>query len=109
MELLSCDAGVDMRMPSDALLSLHGSGHIEIELNLISSQVHIAQPRCLPGLVLSIHPTITLISQEPRILLIENFLPAADCQVSCHVPHQIGRRLQMLHTCLASYWAFEPR
>lgn len=66
----------------DVLLSLHRMGHAEIELNLINSQVHIAQIRCLPGWLMSTHPIIILVSQEPRILLIENFLPAADCQVT---------------------------
>ena len=76
------NAGLDTGLALEALHSLQETEHIEIELNFISSHVHIARQMCLPGLLMSLaDPMITLVSQEPRILLVENFLSAADCQV----------------------------
>lgn len=55
------------------------SGYAEIEFTLQSVQTHTALP--VPGIIASADPNIILISLQPRILLIENFLSAADCQV----------------------------
>lgn len=41
--------------------------------------MHTALP--VPGIIASADPHIILISLQPRILLIENFLSAADCKV----------------------------
>ncbi|KAA6423680.1 MAG: Prolyl 4-hydroxylase alpha-2 subunit [Trebouxia sp. A1-2] len=54
------------------------SGYAEIEFTLQSVQTHTALP--VPGIIASADPNIILISLQPRILLIENFLSAADCQ-----------------------------
>ena len=61
------------------LKQLEQSGHAEVELKLASVQVHTARP--VPGIITCTDPHIILISLQPRILLIDNFLPAADCQV----------------------------
>jgi len=58
---------------------LEQSGYAEIGLTLQSVQMHTALP--VPGIIASTDPHIILISLQPRILLIENFLSAADCQV----------------------------
>lgn len=58
---------------------LEQSGYAEIELTLQSVQMHTALP--VPGIIASTDPHIILISLQPRILLIENFLSATDCQV----------------------------
>ena len=44
--------------------------------------MHTALP--VPGIIASTDPHIILISLQPRILLIENFLSAADCQVKAN-------------------------
>lgn len=62
------------------LQQLERMGSAEVEFTLHDVQVHIATP--LPGLVQSTDPHITLISLQPRILLIENFLSATECQAS---------------------------
>ena len=43
--------------------------------------IHLQSTLPMPGLLMSVDPHITLISLQPRILLIENFLSAADCKV----------------------------
>lgn len=62
------------------LKQLEQSGYAEVELKLASVQVHTARP--VAGIITCTDPHIILISLQPRILLIDNFLPAADCQVS---------------------------
>ncbi|KAL0056141.1 hypothetical protein WJX82_008075 [Trebouxia sp. C0006] len=57
---------------------LEQSGYAEIELTLQSVQMHTGLP--VPGIIASADPHIILISLQPRILLIENFLSAANCK-----------------------------
>ncbi|DBB06498.1 TPA: hypothetical protein ACH3X1_012050 [Trebouxia sp. C0004] len=57
---------------------LEQCGYADIELTMQSVQMHTALP--VPGIFVSTDPHIILISLHPRILLIENFLSAADCQ-----------------------------
>ena len=50
-----------------------------VELRLHS--VHLQSKLTVPGILISADPHISLISLQPRILLIENFLSATDCKV----------------------------
>lgn len=72
---------MDLGLTPCQLQTLLGSDHAVIELNLTHSCIHTTQPELLPGLLMCSQPMISLISLEPRILLIDNLLSAADCQV----------------------------
>ena len=72
--------GVRLVAPLEDLQQLEQAGTAEVELRVHAVQVHTALP--LPGLVQSTDPHITLISLQPRILLVENFLSAIECQAS---------------------------
>lgn len=72
-------------LASSQVQVLQGADNATIQLRLVQSLMHVSQPLSLPGLLTCTDPFISLISLQPRILLIENFLPAADCQVLiCH-------------------------
>lgn len=73
-------SGVRLVAPLEDLQQLERMGSAEVEFTLHDVQIHIATP--LPGLVQSTDPHITLISLQPRILLVENFLSATECQAS---------------------------
>ena len=73
-------AGVRFVTPLEDLQQLEEVGNAEVEFRLHAVQMHTATP--LPGLVQSTDPQITLISMQPRILLVENFLSGVECQAS---------------------------
>ena len=50
-----------------------------VELRMHS--IHLQSRLMVPGILMAADPHISLISLQPRILLIENFLSAADCKV----------------------------
>ena len=52
---------------------------LTVRLNLHRTAVHVRKP--LPGLLLAAEPALTLISVEPRIVLLQNALTPAECQV----------------------------
>lgn len=81
-----------MGMTPAEVQALMGDDIAAIELQLINSSIHTCQPEHLPGLLMSTDPMISLISLEPRILLIENFMSAADCQV-CFLAFHSGKGL----------------
>ena len=64
--------------PLEDLQQLERVGTAEVDFRLHDTQIHTALP--LPGLVQSTEPHITLVSLQPRILLVENFLSATECQ-----------------------------
>lgn len=68
-------------IPLASLQQLEQAGYAEVEFRLQALQLHSESP--VAGILTCTDPHITLISLQPRILLIDNFLPPADCQVSC--------------------------
>lgn len=71
--------GVQQVIPLASLQQLEQAGYAEVEFRLQALQLHSESP--VPGILTCTDPHITLISLQPRILLIDNFLPPADCQV----------------------------
>ncbi|KAL3139959.1 procollagen-proline 4-dioxygenase activity protein [Trebouxia sp. C0009 RCD-2024] len=78
--LQSADAADSVRFvaPLEDLQQLEQVGLAEVEFRLHAVHIHTAMP--LPGLVQSTDPHITLISLQPRILLVDNFLTTTECQ-----------------------------
>ena len=71
-------------IPLEDAQQLERAGFAEIDFRLHSAQLHTALP--VPGIVQSTDPHITLISLQPRILLVENFLTSAESQASSQSP-----------------------
>lgn len=80
--------------PLEDLQQLERMGTVEVEFAVHAVQIHITTP--LPGLVQTTDPHITLISLQPRILLIENFLSATECQASSLI-------ICILHSSFSSF------
>ena len=70
--------------PLEDLQQLEQLGSAEVDFTVHDVRVHTALP--LPGLVQSSEPHITLVSLQPRILLVENFLSATECQARSWPP-----------------------
>ena len=71
-------SGVRFLAPLEDLQQLERVGTAEVEFRVHAIQIYTAVP--LPGLVQSTDPHITLISMQPRILLVESFLSVTECQ-----------------------------
>ena len=77
-------AGVRLVIPCEDVQQLERAGFAEIDFRLHSAQIHTALP--VPGIVQSTDPHITLISLQPRILLVENLLTSQESQASSQSP-----------------------
>ena len=71
-------SGERIMAPLEDLQQLERVGTAEVVFTVHAVQIHTALP--LPGLVQSADPQITLISLQPRVVLVENFLSDTECQ-----------------------------
>ena len=62
---------------------------LTVRLQIHRAAVHVRKP--LPGLLLADDPALVQISVEPRIVLLQNALTAAECQVLVRVTALIVR------------------
>lgn len=105
--ITSVCSGVRLVAPLEDTQQLERMGTAEVEFRVHAVQIHTAVP--LPGLVQSTDPHITLISIQPRIVLVENFLCATECQArswSLSSACLLLPQLELAYSArlLSSYW-----
>ncbi len=71
-------------LPSSWLRAASAPGDVlTVRLRVHRAAIHVRKP--LPGLLLADEPALVQISVQPRIVLLQNALTAAECQVLIRV------------------------
>ncbi len=72
--------GMESLLPSSWLRAATAAGDVlTVRLRIHHAAVHVRKP--LPGLLLAEDPALVQISVQPRIVLLQNAITAAECQV----------------------------